>query len=161
MEQEIQIVGLFTAARHGYYGYPPGAPGQRTMQSHEQVECRAGKGVRGDRFFGLKENHKGQITFFAREVLEAVIECVGAENCPPHATRRNVLIVGVDLNDLIGCDFQLGDVLFRGVEECAPCHWMDQAIGPGAQRYLKGRGGLRAQITRSGLLRLGTETLRI
>jgi MOSC domain-containing protein YiiM len=161
MVHEVQIVGLFTAAGHSYYGHPADAPGHLTMQSHEQVECVAGKGLRGDRFFAWKEDYKGQVTFFAREVLEAACAHVRVENCPPQATRRNVLTLGVDLNELIARDFQIGDVRFRGMEECAPCHWMDQAIGPGAQQYLKGRGGLRAKITRSGILRLGQETLRI
>ena len=32
---------------------------------------------------------------------------------------------------------------------------MDQAFGPGAEAALKGRGGLRAEIVRGGVLKKG------
>ena len=38
----------------------------------EFIECVAGRGIRGDRFFDYKENYKGQITFFALEVFDAL-----------------------------------------------------------------------------------------
>jgi MOSC domain-containing protein YiiM len=39
--------------------------------------------------------------------------------------------------------------------ECKPCYWMDEAIAPGAEALLQGRGGLRARILTSGTLRVG------
>jgi MOSC domain-containing protein YiiM len=54
-----------------------------------------------------------------------------------------VLVSGIDLNGLIGKAFAVGGVEFSGSEECAPCYWMEEAIGPGAHEWLKGRGGLR------------------
>ena len=60
---------------------------------------------------------------------------------------------GVDLNQLIGLQFELQGVHFYGVQECAPCYWMERAIAPGAQEFLKGRGGLRAKILSDGELR--------
>jgi MOSC domain-containing protein YiiM len=39
------------------------------------------------------------------------------------------------------------------VEECRPCYWMNRAIAPGAEEFLKGRGGLRAKILCDGELR--------
>jgi hypothetical protein len=154
MNQEIEIKGIFIAAGHGFYWQQPGAPADYPMQSLDQVRCMAGKGLEGDRFFGFKENFKGQVTFFSQEVLDSVQAHVGAE-CPPWATRRNILVTGVDLNRLIGRDFRIGEVGFEGTEECAPCEWMDHAIGEGARDFLRGRGGLRARITRSGILRAG------
>ena len=44
-------------------------------------------------------------------------------------------------------------VRFLGMEECRPCYWMDGAFAPGAQEFLKGRGGLRAKILATGQLR--------
>ena len=68
------------------------------------------------------------------------------------AYRRNVLIRGADLTGLIGRDFEIQGVVFRGVAECKPCYWMDGAVAPGAEAWLKGRGGLRAQILNDGWL---------
>ncbi len=67
--------------------------------------------------------------------------------------RRNVVVRGANLNALIGCEFELQGVRFLGTEECRPCYWMDQAVGPGAEAWLIGRGGLRAKILSDGWLR--------
>lgn len=70
----------------------------------------------------------------------------------PEATRRNVFTRGVDLKAWIGQEFELQGLRFFGTEECRPCYWMDQALGPEANAWLRGRGGLRARILTSGWL---------
>ena len=40
-----------------------------------------------------------------------------------------------------------------GIEECKPCHWMNFALGPGAEDWLKDRAGLRCRILTDGILR--------
>jgi MOSC domain-containing protein YiiM len=67
--------------------------------------------------------------------------------------RRNIFVRGAELDSLIGEVFSLQDVLFEGVEECRPCYWMDQAFGPGAEAFLRGRGGLRARVVSDGVLK--------
>lgn len=52
----------------------------------------------------------------------------------------------MDLNSLIGAEFEIQDVRFAGMEECKPCYRMNSAIGPGAEAWLQGRVGLRARI---------------
>jgi MOSC domain-containing protein YiiM len=59
----------------------------------------------------------------------------------------------VDLNALVGAEFEVQSVRFAGVAECSPCDWMDVALGPGAEAWLQGRGGLRARILTDGVLR--------
>lgn len=66
------------------------------------IECVAGRGVRGDRFFDYKEDHKGQITFFSSEVFQQVCRELGMIRKSPGLTRRNVITLGQDLNLLIG-----------------------------------------------------------
>jgi MOSC domain-containing protein YiiM len=55
---------------------------------------------------------------------------------------------------LIGKNFECQGLVFQGVCECAPCYWMDEAIAPGAEAALQGRGGLRARILTGGILRV-------
>jgi len=43
--------------------------------------------------------------------------------------------------------------------ESKPCYWMDQAVGPGAEEWLRGNGGLRAKILRDGPLAVGEHEL--
>jgi MOSC domain-containing protein YiiM len=57
------------------------------------------------------------------------------------------------LNALIGRQFEIQGVRFEGVCEAKPCHWMNTALGAGAEEWLRGRGGLRARILTDGVLR--------
>jgi MOSC domain-containing protein YiiM len=122
------------------------------MVEVNQVECVAGRGIRGDRFFDYKENYKGQITFLALEVFAALRRDLNLPQAQPAAARRNVIVAGVELNSLVGAEFEIQGVRFAGVEQCKPCHWMNSALGPGAEDWLQGRGGLRARILTDGIL---------
>lgn len=157
----INIDHIFIAAEHGFIGQHETAAQSHVMDSVDSVECVAGKGLKGDRFFGYKDNYKGQVTFFSKDVLEAVLEHTGAVACPPWAMRRNVMVSGIDLNMLIGREFAIGDVRFTGTEECAPCEWMNRSIGAGARDFLRGNGGLRAQILTNGVLTRGQQALSV
>jgi MOSC domain-containing protein YiiM len=64
-----------------------------------------------------------------------------------------VITRGVDLNSLIGAEFEIQGVRFEGVSECSPCHWMNQAFHSEAEQRMKGNGGLRARILADGVLR--------
>ena len=117
------------------------------------IECVAGRGIRGDRYFDYKDDYKGQITFFSLEVFEELCAARGLHYCSPAAARRNVITRGVDLTDLIEKEFEVQGVHFYGTEESAPCYWMDHAFAPGAKEFLKGHGGLRAKILSDGGMR--------
>ena len=149
----IHVCHLFISPGHNFYGHHEQPPGEHPIVAVEQVECVAGRGLRGDRFFDYKEDYKGQITFFSMEVLEALRRELNLPGVQPQATRRNAFTRGVDLNTHIGQEFEVQGVRFAGVEESKPCHWMNSALGPGAEDWLKGRGGLRARILTDGILR--------
>jgi hypothetical protein len=150
----IHVHHLFISAGHNFIGHHGGPPGEHATVAADQIECVAGQGIRGDRYFGFKENYKGQITFFSMEVFEALRQELKLPQARPELTRRNALISGVNLGELVGQVFEVQGVRFRGVEECRPCYWMDRALGPGAEAWLKARGGLRARILKDGVLRL-------
>ena len=117
------------------------------------IECAAGRGIRGDRYLDFKNDYKGQITFFSLEVFNELCDALQIWDRSPSFVRRNVITRNVNLNELIGQDFEIQGVRFHGIEECRPCYWMDRAIAPGAHEFLKGRGGLRAKILSDGTLR--------
>jgi MOSC domain-containing protein YiiM len=149
----MEVRRLYIAPGHNFFGRHGQPPAGNPIVEMTEIECVAGRGLRGDRFFDFKENYKGQITFFAWETYEAICRELGVRDRSPSAFRRNVITTGDDLNDLIGQEFQIQGVRFRGTEECRPCYWMDQAFAPGANEFLKGRGGLRALILCNGILR--------
>jgi MOSC domain-containing protein YiiM len=126
------------------------------MMEVSELACVAGRGIRKDRFFDFKPDYKGQITFFAWENLEKLWQELAVDLRNPAATRRNVLTEALDLPDLIGKEFELQGIRFFGAEECRPCAWMNEAIHPGAEAWMKGRGGLRARILTDGVLKKGT-----
>jgi MOSC domain-containing protein YiiM len=117
------------------------------------IECVAGRGICGDRYFDFKDDYKGQITFFSLDVFNELCVALNVQDCSPAAARRNVITRGVDLNELIGREFEVQGVCLCGTEESAPCYWMDGTFAPGAKDFLKGRGGLRAKILSGGKLR--------
>lgn len=131
------------------------------IEEVEGIDCVAGRGIRGDRFFDYKPDYKGQITFFDWAMYERVRDEVVKGELHARAFRRNVLIDGVDLNELIDKRFTLGDLELTGSCECSPCYWMDQACAPGTHEFLKGHGGLRAKIVRGGALKLGNYDLEV
>jgi MOSC domain-containing protein YiiM len=71
-----------------------------------------------------------------------------------------VICEGLELGDLIGREFDIQNVRFLGTEECRPCHWMNEAIHPEAEAWMRGCGGLRAKILSDGTLRKTGETRR-
>lgn len=149
----MQIEHLYISPGHNYFGRHGQDAGASPVLEVEAAELVAGKGIAGDRFFGWKEDYKGQVTFFSREVYEALCAQFHVRDREPSVFRRNVIVSGVDLNELIGTDFTIQAIRFHGVSECSPCYWMDQAFHPGAEEALRGRGGLRAIILTSGTLR--------
>jgi molybdopterin-guanine dinucleotide biosynthesis protein A len=150
----MKIAALHLSAGHNYFGHHGKPAGTHLMHSVASVECVTGRGLRGDRFWDYKPDNPGQITFFAEEVHHALLAALHPAPCAPTAYRRNVLTRGVDLNTLVDREFTVQGVRFLGMAECKPCYWMDQAVGPGAEDFLKGRGGLRAKILSDGELRV-------
>lgn len=151
----IRIHNLFVSPAHNYFGHHGGPPGGHPAIEAAQIECVAGRGIRGDRFFDFKEDYKGQITFFSLEVFDALRRELNLPHATPAMIRRNALVSGADLPALVGREFEIQGVRFAGAEECRPCYWMDATLGPGAEVWLRGRGGLRARILSNGRLRVG------
>jgi MOSC domain-containing protein YiiM len=150
---EFDIRHLYISPGHNFFGHHGVEPSDHPIQEVDQIDCVADKGIKGDRFFGYRENYKGQITFFAEEVYDELCAKLGIWDRSPGVFRRNVITRGVVLNELIGQTFEVQGVQFLGREESRPCYWMDRAFGPGAEAALKGKGGLRACIIRDGILR--------
>jgi molybdopterin synthase catalytic subunit len=137
----------------GHHGGPRGDHGILALRD---VACVAGMGLRGDRYFGYRPDFKGQVTFLDADVVDAVRQAMGRPELSSGVFRRNLVVRGVRLSDWIGKRFYFQGVEFEGSEECKPCYWMDQAVAPGTEDFLKSscRGGLRARILSDGMLRI-------
>jgi len=149
----LQVKAIYISNGHDFVGRHGKGRLDHGINKVNSVECLAGRGIQGDRYLDHKEDFKGQITFFDWAVYQRIRNDFNCPQLDPAWFRRNVLTEGDDLNSLIGQRFTLQGVEFEGSEECRPCYWMDEAVGPGVFEALKGFGGLRARILTDGILR--------
>ena len=116
------------------------------------VTAVAGKGLVGDRHFKNSHAPGDALTLIEAEVLEDV-GLSGAQS------RRQVVVRGVRVNDLIGKRFRIGEIECLGVEICEPCAHLQRLTRPGIIKDLLHRGGLNADILSGGLLSVGDEVV--
>jgi MOSC domain-containing protein YiiM len=149
----MRIKHLYISQGHNFFGHHEKPAGEHVMLECTEVRVLAGRGIEEDRFLDFRPDYKGQITFFADEIYHELCAQLDVWDKPPSVFRRNVITTGARLNSLIGEEFELQGVRFLGTAECSPCYWMNTAFGPGAERALSGRGGLRARVLSDGFLR--------
>ena len=150
----VEICHLYISVGHNFVGHHGREPATHPMIEVGEIECMAGRGIRGDRYFDFKDDYRGQITFFSLEVFDELCSAMQLQKCSPALARRNVVTRGVHLNELIRKEFEVQGIRLFGTEECRPCYWMDRVFAPGTHEFLKGRGGLRAKILTDGKLRM-------
>jgi MOSC domain-containing protein YiiM len=128
-------------------------------QSLREVEAMAGVGLAGDRYANQAgtwpdSDESRDLTLVEAEAIEYLAAEHGIELAPGE-TRRNITTRGVDLDSLIGKQFRIGDVIARGTERCEPCTHLVALTGKPVLKPLVHRGGLRADLLSSGLIRVG------
>ena len=152
------VEGMFIAGRSG-----------EPMQSVTEVAGVAWRGLLGDRHCrpdpqttlepscgpSAPSHHAVQdLSLVEAEVLDALRDEHGIE-LRGDETRRNVVTRGVRLNDLVGRQFWIGQLLCEGVELCEPCLSIQRQAGKPVLKPLVHRGGLYARIVTGGTVRVG------
>ncbi len=130
------------------------------MQHLQEVQAISGKGLEGDRYckgegsFNKGAEGKRQITLINGSFISGT-QFFFAE------TRRNIVTADVELMYLIGREFQIGEVKFRGVKYCDPCERPNQLLGvkTSFKKVFFDRGGLVAEILQGGLIKVGDEVI--
>jgi MOSC domain-containing protein YiiM len=119
----------------------------------DSVHAIAGQGLEGDRYFAPDGAGPGE----ALTIIEAeALEDVGLSG---PQSRRQVVVRGVRVNDLVGKRFRIGEVECVGVELCEPCLHLQGLTRPGIIKDLIHRGGLRADILSGGTISIGDRLL--
>ncbi|MCD2202709.1 MOSC domain-containing protein [Halobacterium sp. KA-6] len=137
------------------------------MVERSDVEAVAGRGLRGDRYFSdiktgtfvtwdADEDRKDgyDLTLIEAEAVEAIEREAGIELAPGEH-RRNVVTRDVALNHLVGTRFRVGSVVCRGHRLCEPCGYLQDLLGEDVLDALAHRGGLRADVLETGVIRPG------
>jgi MOSC domain-containing protein YiiM len=121
----------------------------------DAVLAVAGKGLEGDRHFHEDGARPGQALTL---VDAAVVEEVGLRL---GETRRQVTVRGVELNELVGKRFRVGEVECLGVELCEPCAHLQEMTRPGIIKELAHRAGINADIVVGGTIRVGDPVVEL
>lgn len=134
--------------------------GDPTQIERPQISLQRGKGVIGDRNFGLCQYPGQNLTLVEAEEIEAFCR---EQNRPVDwsLTRRNLVTRGVRLNDLLDREFFIGSIKVRGVELCEPCATLGDLLSsqslssPAVVKRWLGRGGLRVDVLSDGEIMRG------
>jgi MOSC domain-containing protein YiiM len=148
-----RIVAIYTAAA-------PGDP----MHLRNEVHAVPGRGLEGDRYFTgggtFSERHVPgreitELTLIESEVIQHLRQDWGLD-VDEADSRRNLVTRGVALNELVGSEFDAGEVRLRGAGLCEPC--VSLVKSPEHRHLLRAlahKGGLRAHIVSEGTIVLG------
>ncbi len=143
-----QVVALYICANKGL-----------PMMEVPSANAIAGKGFEGDRYsigMGAWSKAREAIRHISLIEIEAIAEANKGLDVPfaPIETRRNIVVSGVRLNELVGKVFRIGNVEVRGSELCVPCARPSKLSGkPGFAEAFDSRGGLRVEVLSAGFIK--------
>ena len=135
------------------------------MLSLNQIVLEAGKGIFGDRYYNQEGtfSNKGEIEP-DRDVTLIEIEKIDALNkehnldITAEDLRRNIVVSNCDLNSLVDKEFQIGEVVLKGLRLCEPCKYLsDKLNNKEVLSQMIHKAGLRAQIIKSGSIDLNSQ----
>jgi MOSC domain-containing protein YiiM len=125
-----------------------------------EVRALEGRGLEGDRYsegtghwsrFGMRAC---EVTLVEAEDLEAMEGGAGVR-VTDGEHRRNVVIRGLDLDDLRRKRFRIGEAIFEYQKPCSICRHVERLTEPGMTEALKGRGGICARVIEGQTIREG------
>lgn len=126
------------------------------------IRAVPGKGLEGDRYFH-KAGHWSHNDDLPRDVTLVDIETlerVEEEHnivIEPGEHRRNIETKGIELTELVGKAFQIGNITLQGVRVCEPCAHLVELTGK--KQLLRGlvHSGLVAEILTDGVMNVGDQ----
>lgn len=142
-----------------FYATKKGAP----MVAVSDAELTPELGLVGDRYGkgkgswstpGKKHRQISLITMEAIRALDRGKPQGAPRTIQPGETRRNIITAGIDLNQLVGKNFRVGDdVVLRGTKLCDPCQRPTRLVGKRRFDFAKAfenKGGLCAEVITGG-----------
>ena len=119
------------------------------------IKVIADKGVIGDRHFQDYNDPYCQLSLIESENIDYYNIKYGL-NIPYLDFRRNIVTKGIQLNELVGKTFKIGEVRVEGIDLCRPCRHLTEMLSQDniLKEFLR-RGGLRCQILSSSMINVG------
>ncbi|MCH2137205.1 MAG: MOSC domain-containing protein [Phycisphaerales bacterium] len=133
------------------------------MVGHDSIEAIADLGLTGDRYaaghgtyskLGLHPDR--QLTLIEQEQLDWLHDTHGISMSGAHS-RRNLLVRGIALNDLVGKRIRIGDIEVEGIRLCQPCKPLSEVLGFDFVHLMLNRSGLNCRIVSGGTIQVGDQ----
>ena len=125
-----------------------------------QAILEKGKGIVNDRYYGNFKEKKEQVTLINLEEINNFNNQI-KQNIEAKNFRRNIIVSGINLNNLIDKKIKINDVTLKIHEICQPCKYLQNKLQiPGLVKMLINKSGVRAEILTSGSLSVG-DTIKI
>lgn len=130
-----------------------------TLNSHASAKLLKDCGIEGDRYCSrqgtfseaLEENGDFQLTLIDEAHIQAFNQVTG-QALQAADFRRNLVVRGLDLNQLVDREFQIGDVRVKGIRLCEPCGYLAGLLGDTVMEHMIHKAGLRAVVLSDGLI---------
>ncbi|OUW63731.1 MAG: sulfurase [Pelagibacteraceae bacterium TMED201] len=121
----------------------------------ESIEVLTDKGVVGDRHFKNFNDPYCQLSLIESENIDHYNIKYGL-NISYINFRRNIVTKGIQLNELVGKKFKIGNVKVEGIDLCRPCRHLTEILSQNniLKEFLR-KGGLRCQILSSSKITIG------
>ena len=127
----------------------------KKIEEVDSIEVLANKGVVGDRHFDDYNDPYCQLSLIESENIDHYNIKYGL-NISYINFRRNIVTKGIQLNELVGKKFKIGNVKVEGIDLCRPCRHLTEILSQNniLKEFLR-KGGLRCQILSSSKITIG------
>ena len=120
-----------------------------------QAILEKGKGIVNDRYYENFKEKKEQVTLINLESINNFNYQI-KQNIDAKDFRRNIIVSGISLNELINKKIKINDVTLKIHEICQPCKYLQDKLKiPSLVKMLVNKSGVRAEILSSGSLSVG------
>lgn len=120
-----------------------------------QAILEKGKGIVNDRYYGNFKEKKEQVTLINLEEINNFNNQV-KQNIEAKDFRRNIIVSGINLSELINKKIEINKVILKIHEICQPCKYLQDRLKiPSLVKMLVNKSGVRAEILHSGSLSVG------
>ena len=152
---EAKVLKIFIAPEAG-----------EDMVEINEANAIESRGIIGDRYYVLSGTFSKseiepdqEITLIESEAFKE-LESVHGVHLDYSESRRNVVTSNVELNNLVGKQFVVGDATLKGMRLCEPCAYLSEKTGNSklVKQWLH-RAGLRASIVNSGKIKAGDSVI--
>ena len=122
-----------------------------------QAILEKGKGIVNDRYYSNFKEKKEQVTLINLEEINNFNNQI-KHNIDAKNFRRNIIVSGIILNDLINKKIKINEVTLKIHEICQPCKYLQNKLKvPGLIKMLVNKSGVRAEILTSGSISVGDD----